>query len=100
MGTVSLEEAVFEASDLRLADLFSKAIIPQVAHIIGWFIIGLGFAGLFALVFGLVVKWLWHMLMPAVFGLSEITFWQAFGVVILAKLLFGGFSPRRYDRSH
>jgi hypothetical protein len=79
---------------------FSNGIIPQVARIIGWVIIGLGFAGLFALVFGVVVQWLWNMLMPSVFGLSEITFWQAFGMVILAKLLFGGFSPRRYDRSH
>jgi hypothetical protein len=79
---------------------FSKGIIPQAAHIIGWVIIGLGFVGLFALVFGVVVKWLWNMLMPAVFGLGEITFWQAFGIVILAKLLFGGFSPRRYNRSH
>jgi hypothetical protein len=78
---------------------FSKAIIPRLAHIIGWVIIGLGFAGLYALVFGFVVKWVWNMLMPAVFGLSEINFWQAFGIVILAKLLFGGFSPHRHDRS-
>jgi hypothetical protein len=79
---------------------FSKGIIPQAAHIIGWVIIGLGFVGLFALVFGVVVEWVWNMLMPAVFGLSEITFWQAFGIVILAKLLFGGFSPHRYDRGY
>ena len=79
---------------------FSKGTISQLAHIIGWIVIGLAFAGLFALVFGYVVKWVWNMLMPAVFGLSQITFWQAFGIVILAKLLFGGFSPRRYNRSH
>jgi hypothetical protein len=79
---------------------FSNEIISRVTHIIGWVIIGLGFVGLFALVFGAVVKWVWNMLMPAVFGLSEITFWQAFGIVILAKLLFGGFSPHRHDRSH
>ena len=80
--------------------LFSKGIISQLVHIIGWVIIGLGFAGLFALVFGYVVKWVWNMFMPAVFGLSQITFWQAFGIVILAKLLFGGFSPHRYDRGY
>jgi hypothetical protein len=77
-----------------------KGISSQLAHIIGWVIIGLGFAGLFALVFGFVVKWIWNMLMPAVFGLSEITFWQAFGIVILAKLIFGGFSPHRHDGRH
>jgi hypothetical protein len=79
---------------------FSKGMISRLAHIIGWAIIGLGFAGLFALVFGYVVKWVWNMLMPAVFGLNEITFWQAFGIVILAKLLFGGFSPHRHDRGY
>lgn len=74
--------------------------ISQAANIVGWVMIGLGFAGLFALVFGFVVKWIWNMLMPAVFGLGEITFWQAFGMVILAKLLFGGFSPHRRNRSY
>jgi hypothetical protein len=79
---------------------FFKGKISQLAHIIGWVSVGLGFAGLFALVFGFVVKWIWNMLMPAVFGLSEITFWQAFGMVILAKLLFGGFSPHRRGSRH
>ena len=77
----------------------SGGIVSRLVHIVGWVIIGLGFAVLFALVFGFVVKWIWNLLMPAVFGLSEITFWQAFGIVILAKLLFGGFSPHRHDRS-
>ena len=72
--------------------LFSKGIISQLVH--------MGFAGLFALVFGYVVKWVWNMLMPALFGFNEITFWQAFGIVILAKLLFGGFSPHRHDRGY
>ena len=79
---------------------FTGGIISRLVHIIGWLIIGLGFAALFALVFGFVVKWIWNMLMPAVFGLGEITFWQAFGIVILAKLLFGSFSPHRRDRSY
>ena len=73
---------------------FSKGTISQLAHIIGWIVIGLAFAGLFALVFGYVVKWVWNMLMPAIFGLGQITFWQAVGIVILAKLLFGGFYHR------
>lgn len=44
-----------------------------------------------ALLFGYVVMLLWNWLMPAIFGLGVITFWQAVGIVILAKLLFGGF---------
>jgi hypothetical protein len=29
--------------------------------------------------------------MPVIFGLGTIDFWQAVGIVVLAKLLFGGF---------
>lgn len=42
-------------------------------------------------VFGFVVMSLWNWLAPAVFGLSAITFWQALGLLILSKILFGGF---------
>jgi len=44
-----------------------------------------------ALLFGYVVMLLWNWLIPAIFGLGVISFWQAVGIVILAKLLFGGF---------
>ncbi|WP_423146389.1 hypothetical protein [Rubrolithibacter danxiaensis] len=44
-------------------------------------------AGLFLI--GIVVMLLWNALLPAVFGLSTITFWQALGLFILCKLLFG-----------
>jgi Ca2+/H+ antiporter, TMEM165/GDT1 family len=42
-------------------------------------------------VFGFLVKGLWNWLMPVLFGLHAITFWQAVGLLVLAKLLFGGF---------
>ena len=45
-------------------------------------------------VFGFVVMHLWNYLMPALFGLHMITFWQAVALLILGKLLFGGFRPR------
>ena len=48
-------------------------------------------AALFALVFGLVVMHLWNWLMPAIFGLKIIGYWQAFGMILLARLLFSGF---------
>ncbi len=43
------------------------------------------------LVFGFVVMTLWNWLMPTLFGLPQIGFWQALGVFILSKILFGGF---------
>jgi len=41
---------------------------------------------------------LWWAMSAAAFGLATITFWQAFGIVLLAKLLFGGFSHS--ERGH
>lgn len=36
------------------------------------------------------VMLLWNWLMPVLFGLSVITFWQALGILILSKIIFGG----------
>lgn len=44
--------------------------------------------------FTLIIMLLWNSLMPAIFHLSEITFFQALGILILSKILFGShFSP-------
>ena len=45
-------------------------------------------------VFGFVVMHLWNLLMPLIFGFRVITFWQAVGLMVLGRLLFGGFRPR------
>jgi len=49
------------------------------------------FAALFVIVFGFLVMRLWNWLTPALFGWHVITFWQALGILILSKILFGGF---------
>lgn len=41
---------------------------------------------------GYVVMALWNWLMPGIFGLKLITFWEALGLLILSKLLFGKMS--------
>lgn len=41
--------------------------------------------------FGFIVMSLWNWLMPPLFGWHAITFWQALGLVVLSKILFGGF---------
>ena len=46
-------------------------------------------------IFGFLVMLLWNWLMPALFGWHTITFWQALGVLILSKILFGGFRGGR-----
>jgi chromate transport protein ChrA len=51
-------------------------------------------------VFGFVVMNLWNWLMPAVFGFKAIGFWQAIGLLVLSKLLFGGFHGRHGGGMH
>ncbi len=41
-------------------------------------------------VFGFVVKALWNALMPSLFGLHPLTFWQGLGLLLLSWMLFGG----------
>jgi hypothetical protein len=76
----------------------------RVMKIIGIALSGIALAIGFALVFGYVVMLLWNWLMPLVFHLTVITYLQAVGIIILAKLLFGSFCGRghgpKHDRFH
>ena len=56
----------------------------KVGAVIG----GLVLAVVLAFLFGVFVMWLWNWLMPAIFGLGTISYWQAWGLVLLAHLLF------------
>ena len=42
-----------------------------------------------------VIMSLWNWLMPVLFGLHRIGFGQALGLLVLAKILFGGFRGPR-----
>jgi hypothetical protein len=46
---------------------------------------------LFIYLGGAVVQWLWNGLLPSLFGLPAVTFWQALGLLALSRILFGGF---------
>lgn len=43
------------------------------------------------LLFSFIVMSLWNNILAIVLHISTITFWQALGILILAKILFGGF---------
>ena len=45
-------------------------------------------------IFGFIVEHLWNWLIPAIFGWHAINFWQAVGILLLSKILFGGFRGR------
>ncbi|AOW21893.1 Asp23/Gls24 family envelope stress response protein [Urechidicola croceus] len=60
-------------------------------EITGWvLLIILGVVGL-AILLGFVIMWLWNWLMPDLFGLTTITYWQAVGIFALSKILLGSF---------
>jgi hypothetical protein len=48
--------------------------------------------------FGYVVQHLWNWLIPSIVGWRAITFWQAIGILLLSKILFGGFRGRSGTR--
>ena len=49
-------------------------------------------------VFSFLVMWLWNWLMPVLFGLHAISYWQALGLLVLSKILFGSFGGRNRFR--
>jgi hypothetical protein len=48
---------------------------------------------------GGLVMLLWNWLMPPLFGRPEVTFWQAFGLLALCRILFGGAGGRGFHRA-
>jgi hypothetical protein len=60
--------------------------LPQkIAVGFGFGILGVGLLFLF----GLVVMALWNWLMPEIFGLKTLTYWQAWGLLALSCILLG-----------
>ena len=57
-----------------------------------WLMLPIGIAAiaLFTFLGGNAVRLLWNWLMPMLFGLREVTFWQAVGILALSRILFGG----------
>jgi hypothetical protein len=55
--------------------------------------------GLFALC-GAVTTWLWNWLMPVIFKLPVIGFWQAIGLLLLSQIFFKGGNAAHSGRSH
>jgi hypothetical protein len=54
-------------------------------------------AAAFLTLAGFVVMNLWNYLLPVIFHVTAITFWQALGIFILCKILFGfGRGGRRF----
>ena len=68
----------------RFRGWWARGFIFRIPMIIGGVILGAGLAFLF----GLLVMALWNWVIPDIFGLSRITYWQAWALVVLAHILF------------
>lgn len=54
----------------------------------------------FVALFGCIVMVLWNWLMPDLFGLPTLSFWQAAGLLVLCKILFGGIGGGHHAHGH
>ena len=59
-----------------------------VAKCIGYFIGAVGVLALLIIMQAVPVYYFWNWLMPQLFNLPLITFWQALGLLILSSALF------------
>jgi len=58
----------------------------------GWkFVFFLPIAALIAAILGYVVMFLWNWILPEVAHTGRLNFWQALGLLVLCRLLFGNF---------
>jgi hypothetical protein len=71
----------------------------STGEVIGIIIFGAIFIVGLAILFGFVLMWLWNWLMPEIFDLPELSYWQAVGIFILSKLLIGGFGSDSGSKS-
>jgi len=58
----------------------------------------LGLIALLGILLGLPLQLLWNWLMPTIFNLPTITFWQAMGLNIMASILFKDNSIKTNDK--
>lgn len=65
--------------------------MKDLESIFGGVLIFVGVICLLALLLGTPLWILWNMVMPDVFGLPYISFWQAVGLQLVAALLFKDF---------
>lgn len=65
---------------------FTKVLIIAPLAILGM--------ALFVFIGSTIVMLLWNALLPSLLGLPLITFWQALGILLLCRILFGGLGMR------
>lgn len=75
----------------------SNDLLASVMTVVGGVVLALLLACLIAVLTALPVMLLWNALMPEIFGLVTIDFWQALGLSVLSQCLFKGSSSSGKD---
>ena len=71
----------------EIARSIAHGIAKRIAMGIAFFLMFV----IFVFLGGFIVQWLWNWLMPSIFGLRTLSWFEAFGLLALSRILFGGF---------
>ena len=77
-----MEKHIEKQIEQRVARRIAKWIAIGIAGVIG--------ITIFIFLGGKVVQLLWNWLLPPLFGFPMVSFWQALGLLVLSRILFGG----------
>ena len=72
-------------------------IIRKTTTAIGAVVMLCGLIMIGGLLVGFPIKWLWNWLLPDMFGIKAIGFWQAWGFAVLCGMLFKPSAGRKLE---
>ena len=81
---ISTHEDFEHRMERRFKSWWARGLLIRIPMIVGGLVIGV----VLAFLFGLLVMALWNWVMPDIFGLPEISYWQGWALVVLAHILF------------
>ena len=64
---------------------------PRAKKLVWMIPVGIVGITLFVFIGGQIVMRLWNWLLPPLFHWPQITFWEGLGLLVLCRILFGGF---------
>lgn len=73
--------------------------LPKWTQILFFALLSIAGIVFFGFIFGYIIMWLWNQLMPEIFKLPTISYWQGIGLFILARILLGSFGSNNSHKS-
>lgn len=81
----------------RISEKFRA--LPKWTQILSMALLAIVGITVFGFIFGYIIMWLWNQLMPNIFGLPTINYWQGIGLFILARILLGSFGSDNSNKN-